>query len=59
MPTLNTCIDYCKNFKTSASKSVTYTDKELQISDHYFKQQLRNVLKVLKLFFIIALQVLG
>jgi len=31
----------------------------LQIADFYFKQQLRNVLKVLKRFLFLALQVLG
>jgi hypothetical protein len=57
MPTQNTSTDYCTNFKQSASKAITYTDKVLQTVDCYFKQ-LRNVLKVLKSFLFLALQVL-
>jgi len=58
IPKQNICNDYCKNFKPSASKSITYTDKVLHTVDCYSKQ-LRNVLKVLKHFLFLALQVLG
>jgi hypothetical protein len=59
MPKQITCTDYCNNFKPSASKSITYTEKLLQIVDCYFKQQLSNVLKMPKPFLFLALQVLG
>ena len=50
MPTQNTCTDYCKIFKISTSKSVTYTDKVLQTVDCYFKKTTSQFIESVETF---------